>query len=61
LKERLGSGAMFWEEAGTCTTGAKGLELRLARDGTNECHTKVIAKQRKVSGMFRNGMVRKTL
>jgi len=52
---------MFWEEAGTCTTGAKGLELRLARDGTNECHTKVIAKQRKVSGMFRNGMVRKTL
>jgi len=50
-----------WDDAGTCTRGAKGLELRLVRDGTNECHTTVIAKQMKVSGMFRNGMVRNTL
>jgi len=52
---------MFWEDAGTCTRGVKGLELRLARDGTIKCHTTATAKQTKVSGMFRNGMVRKAL
>jgi len=34
------------------------LELR---DGTVKCYTAMIAKQAKVSGMFRNGMDRKTL
>ena len=31
LDERLGAAEMFWEDAGTRTRGAEGLEIRLAK------------------------------
>ena len=44
-----------WEGAGTGTRVCRRLELRFSGDGANECHTLIVAKQAKVSGMFRHG------
>jgi len=52
LGKRLGAAEMFWDDAGTCARGTKGLELR---DGTNKCHTTRLATQAKVAGRFGNG------
>jgi len=52
LGKRLGAAEMFWDDAGTCARGTKGLELR---DGTNMCQTMRLAKQAKVAGTFGNG------
>jgi len=51
LGKRLGAAEMFWDDAGTCARGARGLEIR---DGTNKCHTARLAKQAKVAGTFGN-------
>jgi len=51
LRKILGAAEMFWDDAGTCARGAKGLELR---DGMNKCRTTRLAKQAKVAGMFGN-------
>jgi len=52
LGKRLGAAEMFWDDAGTCARGTKGLELR---DGTNKCNTTRLATQAKVAGRFGNG------
>jgi len=44
LERGVGFSSDVLGDAGTCTRGAKGLELRLAKDGTIKCHTTAIAK-----------------